>query len=97
MVLLISVVIVVFSLLSLSLCSGGSSDIVKTFEDIETFRVATGASSVMIARAAMWNPSVFRQQGALPVDAVMEEYIKYVCGTTFVYVFSSAISYLNNK
>lgn len=81
----------------LPLCSGGSSDIVKTFEDIETFRVATGASSVMIARAAMWNPSVFRQQGALPVDTVMEEYIKYVSGTTFVYVLSSAISYLNNK
>lgn len=51
----------------------------------------------MIARAAMWNPSVFRQQGALPLDTVMEEYIKYVSGTTFVYVLSSAISYLNDK
>ncbi|XP_067292922.1 tRNA-dihydrouridine(20) synthase [NAD(P)+]-like [Pseudorasbora parva] len=59
------------------IANGGSSDIVKTFEDIETFRVSTGASSVMIARAAMWNPSVFRQQGALSVDQVMEEYIKY--------------------
>ncbi len=63
--------------------SGGSSDIVKTFEDIERFREATGASSVMLARAAMWNPSIFRQQGALSVEEVMEEYIRYVSDTCF--------------
>ncbi|XP_001342694.3 tRNA-dihydrouridine(20) synthase [NAD(P)+]-like [Danio rerio] len=59
------------------IANGGSSDIVKEFEDIETFRESTGASSVMLARAAMWNPSVFRQQGALSVDQVMQEYITY--------------------
>lgn len=32
----------------------------------------------MLARAAMWNPSVFCNQGPLPVEKVMEEYIKYV-------------------
>ncbi|KAK1788877.1 hypothetical protein P4O66_015785, partial [Electrophorus voltai] len=57
--------------------SGGSLDIIKTNDDIETFREETGASSVMLARAAMWNPSIFRSQGALSVDEVMEEYIKY--------------------
>uniref|UniRef100_A0A672QHN5 Dihydrouridine synthase 2 n=1 Tax=Sinocyclocheilus grahami TaxID=75366 RepID=A0A672QHN5_SINGR len=60
------------------IANGGSSDIVKTFEDIEKFRAAAGASSVMLARAAMWNPSIFRQQGALSVEEVMEDYIRYV-------------------
>lgn len=50
----------------------------KTNADIEEFRKATGASSVMLARAAMWNASVFSNQGPLPVERVMEEYLKYV-------------------
>ena len=59
-------------------CSGGSLDLVKTNADIQEFRRATGASSVMLARAAMWNASVFGGQGLLPVERVMEEYLKYV-------------------
>ncbi|XP_054888235.1 tRNA-dihydrouridine(20) synthase [NAD(P)+]-like [Poeciliopsis prolifica] len=59
------------------IANGGSLDLVKTNSDIEKFRKATGASSVMLARAAMWNPSVFCKQGPLPVEKVMEEYIKY--------------------
>ncbi|XP_030646122.1 tRNA-dihydrouridine(20) synthase [NAD(P)+]-like [Chanos chanos] len=59
------------------IANGGSQDWVKTYSDIEVFREATGASSVMLARAAMWNASVFRSQGALSVDEVIEEYIKY--------------------
>ncbi|KAG5848718.1 hypothetical protein ANANG_G00102360 [Anguilla anguilla] len=31
----------------------------------------------MLARAAMWNPSVFRSQGALSLERVMEDYIRY--------------------
>ncbi|XP_036399616.1 tRNA-dihydrouridine(20) synthase [NAD(P)+]-like [Megalops cyprinoides] len=59
------------------IANGGSLDLVKSYSDIQTFREATGASSVMLARAAMWNPSVFRSQGALPLEKVMEEYIQY--------------------
>lgn len=51
---------------------------VKTYSDISKFREATGASSVMLARAAMWNPSIFCSKGTVSVDEVMEEYIKYV-------------------
>ena len=58
--------------------SGGSLDLVKSFEDVAAFRGATGAAGVMLARAAMWNPSVFRRQGLLPVQTVMEDYLKYV-------------------
>ncbi|XP_070763797.1 tRNA-dihydrouridine(20) synthase [NAD(P)+]-like [Enoplosus armatus] len=59
------------------IANGGSLDLVKTNADIEEFRKATGASSVMLARAAMWNASVFSNQGPLPLEKVMEEYLKY--------------------
>lgn len=65
---------------------------VKTFEDMEKFRAAAGASSVMLARAAMWNPSIFRQQGALSVEEVMEDYIRYVRDTTVASFISSSIN-----
>ncbi len=58
---------------------------VKTNGDIEEFRKSTGASSVMLARAAMWNASVFSKQGLLPVEGVMEEYLKYVSFCMFSY------------
>ncbi|KAK9517360.1 hypothetical protein VZT92_025238 [Zoarces viviparus] len=59
------------------IANGGSLDLVKTNMDIEDFRKATGASSVMLARAAMWNASVFRDQGPLPLETVMEDYLKH--------------------
>lgn len=59
------------------IANGGSLDLVKTNADIEEFRKATGASSVMLARSAMWNPSVFSARGPFPVEEVMEEYLKY--------------------
>ncbi|KAK2524011.1 hypothetical protein Q9966_011830 [Columba livia] len=59
------------------IANGGSHDFIKEYVDIETFRKATAASSVMIARAAMWNPSVFRKEGLFPLKEVMQNYIKY--------------------
>ncbi|XP_077600179.1 tRNA-dihydrouridine(20) synthase [NAD(P)+]-like [Stigmatopora nigra] len=59
------------------IANGGSLDLVKSHGDIQAFREATGASSVMLARAAMWNPSVFRSEGPLPLDDVMIQYLKY--------------------
>ncbi|XP_047451692.1 tRNA-dihydrouridine(20) synthase [NAD(P)+]-like [Mugil cephalus] len=59
------------------IANGGSLDLVKNNIDIEAFRKATGASSVMLARAAMWNASVFSSNGPLPVEKVMEDYLKY--------------------
>ncbi|XP_063309636.1 tRNA-dihydrouridine(20) synthase [NAD(P)+]-like [Pelobates fuscus] len=58
------------------IANGGSQEIIKEFGDIETFRAATGASSVMIARAAMWNPSIFREKGILPLEEVIRDYIR---------------------
>ncbi|KAJ8398361.1 hypothetical protein AAFF_G00429310 [Aldrovandia affinis] len=59
------------------IANGGSLDLVKSHGDIQVFREAAGASSVMLARAAMWNPSVFRCQGLLSLESVMEAYIRY--------------------
>lgn len=39
--------------------NGGSADIIN-YEDMDRFQEETGTDSVMVARAAQWNPSVFR-------------------------------------
>lgn len=41
------------------IANGGSNDI-KSFKDIEKVCSLTGCESIMLARAAQWNPSVFR-------------------------------------
>ena len=54
------------------IANGGSLDI-KCFDDIGAFQRATGCSSVMIARSAQWNMSVFRRAGLLPKKQVVCE------------------------
>ena len=53
---------------SIPVIANGVSAMVKTFEDIDKCRQETACSSVMLARAAQWNPSVFRYtvKGAKP-------------------------------
>ncbi|XP_053625320.1 tRNA-dihydrouridine(20) synthase [NAD(P)+]-like isoform X2 [Plodia interpunctella] len=57
------------------IANGGSKEIEK-FSDINKFKTVTGCSSVMIARAAEWNCSIFRKEGLLPMDDVIREYLK---------------------
>ena len=57
--------------------SGGSKQILS-YEDIDKFRQECGSSSVMIARAAEWNPSIFRPQGKLDLLQVVREYLRKV-------------------
>lgn len=45
------------------IANGGSINI-KSFTDIENFKEECGATSVMVARAAQENVSVFRKEGA---------------------------------
>ncbi|XP_012262837.2 tRNA-dihydrouridine(20) synthase [NAD(P)+]-like [Athalia rosae] len=58
------------------IANGGSKEIEK-YSDIFKFKKETGCSSVMIARAAEWNCSIFRKQGLLPIDDVIKAYLKY--------------------
>ncbi|XP_077313332.1 tRNA-dihydrouridine(20) synthase [NAD(P)+]-like isoform X3 [Lithobates pipiens] len=57
--------------------NGGSQEIIREFVDIEAFKSLTAASSVMLARAAMWNPSIFRKEGILSIDDVIHDYIRH--------------------
>ncbi|XP_053522536.1 tRNA-dihydrouridine(20) synthase [NAD(P)+]-like isoform X2 [Artibeus jamaicensis] len=59
------------------IANGGSHDHIKDYLDMEDFRQATAASSVMVARAAMWNPSIFLKEGLRPLEEVMRKYIRY--------------------
>ncbi|XP_075392473.1 tRNA-dihydrouridine(20) synthase [NAD(P)+]-like isoform X3 [Tenrec ecaudatus] len=64
------------------IANGGSHDHIQGYLDIEDFRRATAASSVMVARAAMWNPSIFLKAGLRPLEEVMQKYIRYCSMTT---------------
>jgi len=57
------------------IANGGSNDI-TCYGDIEKFRSKTNASSVMVARAAEHNCSIFRKEGVLPMYQVIEDYLK---------------------
>lgn len=58
------------------ICNGGSKHI-KSYSDVIKFKESCEASSVMIARAAMSNPSIFRSDGIIePVREVIEQFIK---------------------
>lgn len=57
------------------IANGGSKEIEK-HADIYKFKKVTGCTSVMIARAAEWNCSIFRKDGLLPMDTVIKEYLQ---------------------
>ncbi|XP_022132401.1 tRNA-dihydrouridine(20) synthase [NAD(P)+]-like isoform X2 [Momordica charantia] len=54
------------------------------YADFQRVKVDTGASSVMVARGALWNASIFSPEGKLPWEDVKREYVRKVrasCGT----------------
>ncbi|XP_012214611.2 tRNA-dihydrouridine(20) synthase [NAD(P)+]-like [Linepithema humile] len=58
------------------IANGGSKDI-QRHSDILRFKEETGCSSVMLARAAQWNCSIFRKEGAFPIEDVIKAYLKH--------------------
>lgn len=56
------------------ICNGGSKEIEK-YADISKYKELCGASSIMIARAAEWNVSIFRPKGLLPMMDVIQRYL----------------------
>ncbi|KAF1745254.1 hypothetical protein MXB_1009 [Myxobolus squamalis] len=57
------------------IANGGSNDI-ACYQDILNFKKTCGSESVMVARAALRNPSIFKTDGALPIRKVLEDFIK---------------------
>ncbi|EZA54926.1 tRNA-dihydrouridine(20) synthase [NAD(P)+]-like [Ooceraea biroi] len=58
------------------IANGGSKDI-QRHSDILRFKEETNCSSIMLARAAEWNCSVFRKEGPLPMEDVIKSYLKH--------------------
>ncbi|PKA49205.1 tRNA-dihydrouridine(47) synthase [NAD(P)(+)]-like [Apostasia shenzhenica] len=63
----------VVSALSIPVIANGD---VFNYEDFERIKHATGATSVMVARGALWNASVFCAKGKSPWEDVKKEYIR---------------------
>lgn len=70
--------------ISIPLIANGESNNIKTYDDMMKFRIESKASSVMIARAAMLNPGIFRNMKisdnvseSADIRQVVEEYLKF--------------------
>ena len=50
---------------------------INTYQGIRNFWKETGADSVMIARAAEWNPSVFSPNGKSDIYQIVDKYLDY--------------------
>ncbi|KAG5888294.1 hypothetical protein JTB14_006680 [Gonioctena quinquepunctata] len=57
------------------IANGGSREI-ENYRDIIKFKEACGSSSVMVARAAEGNCSIFRKEGMKHLDDVIKDYLK---------------------
>lgn len=58
------------------ICNGFSREIIK-HADIQKYKDICETSSIMLARAAEWNVSIFRPQGLLPMHEIIQKYLKY--------------------
>ncbi|KAE8912923.1 hypothetical protein PF005_g10569 [Phytophthora fragariae] len=72
----------VVSALSVPVLANGD---VFEHEHINKLRKISGASSFLIARGALANPSIFRKEGRLPVNQVVKDYLKAAAETDNVY------------
>ncbi|KAH8385800.1 hypothetical protein KR093_011784 [Drosophila rubida] len=64
------------SAVDIPIIANGGSRGIHTHEDIYKFQKLCGADSVMIARAAQQNVSIFRREGLLPIDDVICKYLR---------------------
>ncbi|KAH9300807.1 hypothetical protein KI387_012390, partial [Taxus chinensis] len=63
----------VVSALSIPVIANGD---VFDYIDFQKIKDATGASSVMVGRGALWNASIFRPEGTFPWEDVKREYLR---------------------
>jgi len=68
--------------ISIPVIANGGSSHIKHYSDIIKFKEESGASSVMIARAAMRNPSIFKSSGSMEqindvIDSFLELAVRY--------------------
>nr|XP_042897397.1 tRNA-dihydrouridine(20) synthase [NAD(P)+]-like isoform X2 [Parasteatoda tepidariorum] len=58
--------------ISIPVIANGGSGEINSYDDIEKFRQVTCSSSVMIARQAEWNCSIFCKKGKFLLDEIIE-------------------------
>ena len=63
--------------ISIPMIANGGSNHIRSYSDILKFKDKTSASSVMIARSAIKNPSIFKSDNNLnPIETVIERFVK---------------------
>lgn len=66
--------------ISIPVIANGASGSIKEHVDIENFRLETNASSVMVARKALTNPSIFRKADTLAtLEEEITNFLKLAC------------------
>ncbi|EDW82749.2 uncharacterized protein Dwil_GK10156 [Drosophila willistoni] len=56
--------------------ANGGSRHMHCYDDLLKFQLECGAASVMVARAAQLNVSIFRRDGLLPMDEIITKYLR---------------------
>ncbi|KAH7726697.1 dihydrouridine synthase domain-containing protein [Aphelenchoides avenae] len=64
---------------SVPVLANGASGSIECHADIARFREETGASSVMVARKAFSNPSIFQPKGVLTMQQEIENFLDKAC------------------
>merc|ERR1712242_180463 len=62
--------------LKIPVLSNGGSNYFSDLKGIQRFQAETNTSGVLVARAAMWNPSIFNPNGPLEMEDIIKEYIE---------------------
>ncbi|CAD5210266.1 unnamed protein product [Bursaphelenchus xylophilus] len=65
--------------LSIPVIANGESGNISKYEDIKKCLDKCGASSIMIARKALNNPSIFRKEGVLPMEKEIQDFLEKAC------------------
>ena len=73
---------------------------ISNYEEIDKFRIRCGpADGVMLCQAAMWNPSIFRVEGLLPLSNVSRRFLELVNNflfeSTFHFVVFQSVKFDN--
>lgn len=62
---------------NISIIANGGSSVISSYSDIEDFRRRCGPThGVMLCQSAMWNPSIFRPNGLLPLADVAKRFLE---------------------
>jgi len=71
--------------LTIPVLSNGGSNYFTDLAGIHKFQAETNTAGVLVARAAMWNPSIFDEKGPLEMETVVKEYVTIAMKYNFGY------------